>query len=473
MKSSNLTYCNPLPLPNYPLGFACRKDNMQNDPGYLAPPCDFRESADPEVIFFDGKWYMYPSCGMAYCSSDLLHWEYAPVAMLDGAEAGYAPTVTYCNDKFLLTASGGTSVFTAPGPLGPFKELGPMKDPNGKKVDGWLDPMLFTDTDGRLYAYWGFSPDGGGIKGAEVDANQPDQLLTEPEVFIDFNPEHEWERFGDANEHNDWSFVEGASMFKYKSAYYLIYAGCGTLFRNYAVGCYKSDSPLGPFVYQQTSPIALKNHGIVNGTGHGCLANGPDGSVWLFYTSLIRRLHHFERRIGMDRCEFDAAGNILPIKISDTPQTISGEVLDLRQVTINKPVKVSSFYGNNFGAYAVDAQTNTWWEPEAADKNPWLKIDFRRGFEVSSCRIMWTENGLNARNGIMPVPVKFKLELFNGTSEEPVAVIDHSDNERDMIIEYFTFDATIADRAKVTIIKTQTAINHGICDVTIFGHSPQ
>jgi beta-xylosidase len=454
-------------LPKYPLGFACRKGN-DNISGYFGHPCDFREAADPEVIYYDGKWYMYPSCGMAYISSNFVTWDYVPVEFTKPVNIGYAPTVTQYGDKFLLTASG-TSVYIGSSPLGPFDEIGPMKDVSGNKIDEWLDPMLFTDDDGKLFAYWGYGPQGGGIKGAEVDRQNFDSLILEPELLIDFNPDHKWERFGDANEHHDLSFVEGVSVFKRDSSYYLIYGACGTVFRNYAVGCYRSDSPLGPFIYQNNNPIAHKNYGIVNGTGHGCLTKGPDNTVWLFYTTLIRRLHWFERRIGMDKCEFDSQGNILPVKISETPKTITGKSIELLPVTINKPISVSSFAGNNFGTYAVDNQTNTWWEPEPQDSSPTLEINFRGNFKVSACRIMWTETGLNHKNSISQIPVKFKLELFKGNSNVPVISIDKSNNKREMLIEYFSFSKAVADKAKITIIRTQTTINHGISDVTIFG----
>jgi hypothetical protein len=405
---------------------------------------------------------------MAYVSSDFVNWNYVPVKFSKPAEIGYAPTVTRFGSCFLLTASG-SSVFISSNPLGPFEEIGAMKDIDGNKIDGWLDPMLFYDDDGRLFAYWGYGPQGGGIKGAEVDINNPDHLISKPELLINFNPEHKWERFGDSNEHNDLSFVEGVSVFKRNSIYYLIYGACGTVFRNYAIGCYRSDSPLGPFTYQKNNPIAHKNHGIVNGTGHGCLVRGADDTVWLFYTTLIRRLHILERRIGMDRCEFDGLGNILPVKISETPQYFNGQPVELLPVTINKPVKVSSFAGNNFGAYAVDNQTNTWWEPESQDTSPVLEINFRGEFMVSACRIMWTETGLDQKNNISPVPVKFKLEMFRGSSNIPVDIIDKSANDREMLIEYFHFNGALADRAKITIVKDQRAINHGISDITIFG----
>src|ERR1035438_9044939 len=69
------TYCNPLAIPNYPIGKRVRdivpgapvgstdlwlQDHMEQ----------FRELADVTVLWHEGKWYMYPSVDMAWVSSD-------------------------------------------------------------------------------------------------------------------------------------------------------------------------------------------------------------------------------------------------------------------------------------------------------------------------------------------------------------------------------------------------------------------
>ena len=63
------TYCNPLPLPDYPIGIYARRglpDGWLNN----EIPCSFRETADPSVIFEDGKWYLYASCGKMWFSDE-------------------------------------------------------------------------------------------------------------------------------------------------------------------------------------------------------------------------------------------------------------------------------------------------------------------------------------------------------------------------------------------------------------------
>ena len=169
------TYCNPISLPNYPLGRRARDVTV----GAPVPKDDwlwlvdkqqqFRELADVSVLWHEGAWYMYPSVDMAWVSKDGgATWQHHPLNVRD---LGYAPTVVKHKGKFLLMASE-SPVYAADSPLGPFKEIGPIKLPAG--VPGQIDPMLFSDDDGRLFYYWGCTPTEG-IFGVELDADDPTQ----------------------------------------------------------------------------------------------------------------------------------------------------------------------------------------------------------------------------------------------------------------------------------------------------------
>ena len=62
------TWCNPLPIPDYPIGRLVR--DVMNGPTPEGPKEQFRELADPTALWLDGKWYLYPSGDMAWVSSD-------------------------------------------------------------------------------------------------------------------------------------------------------------------------------------------------------------------------------------------------------------------------------------------------------------------------------------------------------------------------------------------------------------------
>lgn len=63
----------------------------------------FRELADVTALWFDGKFYLYPSVDMAWVSDDLgATWKHHPLNVRD---IGYAPTIVQHKDRFLLMAS--------------------------------------------------------------------------------------------------------------------------------------------------------------------------------------------------------------------------------------------------------------------------------------------------------------------------------------------------------------------------------
>jgi xylan 1,4-beta-xylosidase len=128
--SAPTTYWNPISLPNYPLGKRARDVTV----GAPVPADDwlwlvdkqqqFREMADVSVLWHEGTWYMYPSVDMAWLSTDGgATWRHHPLNIRD---VGYAPTIVRHKGKFLLMASE-SSVYSADAPLGPFKEIGPIK----------------------------------------------------------------------------------------------------------------------------------------------------------------------------------------------------------------------------------------------------------------------------------------------------------------------------------------------------------
>ena len=102
------TFCNPLPIPDYPIGRLARPVT-NGEPSFseglwlLEQKEQFRELADPTALWDDGKWYLYPSVDMAWVSADNgATWQHHPLNIRD---VGYAPTVVKHHGKFLLMAS--------------------------------------------------------------------------------------------------------------------------------------------------------------------------------------------------------------------------------------------------------------------------------------------------------------------------------------------------------------------------------
>ncbi len=453
------TYCNPIPLPSYPLGKHC----VESRNNYL---CDYREAADPTVIYEDSKWYLYPSCGMAYYTEDFISWKHA---RLDPYTVGYAPTVVKNKDRFFLIASE-SDLYEANNPLGPFKSLGPIKDINGN-APNILDPMLFTDDDDRLYLYYGC---GGEIKGAELDVNNPTRMITESATMFAMNTsEHIWERMGDFNADDSYSWVEGSWMYKRNGTYYLTYSAPGTEWITYAMGAYKSASPLGPWEYMKTSPFLLTKHGLVTGTGHGSIVDGPNGNTYVFYTCNVGYGGKYERRIGFDLLDFDENGDIIPTSATETPNFAPGVSIkgsaELMPLTQRQPTTASSYIEGRDELYATDGSMLTWWQPENSDTSPTLTVFLSsKPMEIASARVIWRDVGLNIKENILPEPVSYIIEAKN-ENDEWICVLDKSNNQEDMLINYDILTPVKATEVRIKITSKPKHIKHGLVNFTIFG----
>ncbi|NLM54015.1 MAG: family 43 glycosylhydrolase, partial [Firmicutes bacterium] len=109
---------------------------------------------DPYVLRYNGRYYLYPSTKdgfpgvRVWVSEDLVNWSYAGYATEEPVTTtAYAPEVVYSNGKFYMytsPAGNGHYVLTSNSPLGPF-EL--QTDNFGMTIDG----SVFIDDDGQWY----------------------------------------------------------------------------------------------------------------------------------------------------------------------------------------------------------------------------------------------------------------------------------------------------------------------------------
>ena len=232
-------------------------------------------------------------------------------------------------------------------------------------------------------------------------------------------------------------------MFRYNGEYYLQYCAGGTQYRSYCVGVLRGRSPLGPFS-AQPFPAAEQKNGRVCGTGHGCWCRGTDGKVWQFYTCLIRRVHLYERRIGMDPVQFDLSGNAR-VEISQVPCSLRYGDLGLLALSVNKNAVASSCAGSCYALFAVDDCTHTWWMPGSGDHAPFLEVDLGELFQIHSFMIQWAEEPCGSGGDLPFVPeaARYRVEFFAGKEDleknNAVAVADFMDNERDLLTDFRIF----------------------------------
>ena len=104
------TFCNPLPVPNYPVGFfaLCVTNGRPDthDGWYLGHHEQFRELADPMVLWHEGTCYLNPSGDMAWVSADNgATWHHHP---LNVREIGSPTKVVWHRSRFLLGNNSDT-----------------------------------------------------------------------------------------------------------------------------------------------------------------------------------------------------------------------------------------------------------------------------------------------------------------------------------------------------------------------------
>ena len=280
----------------------------------------FHELADVTSLWFEGKWYLYPSVDMAWVSADNgASWQHHPLNVRD---IGYAPTVVRHRGRFLLLASGS--------PL------------------------------------------------------------------------------------------------------------------------YTSDAPTP----QRRNPILRTTEGLITGPAHGCVVAGPEDELWAFYTIRAGVVHPFERRLGMDRVEIEANGELAVRGATSLPQWLAGNIPangtsgDTGWLPLNGEVRtVGSTTANNLQArFAVDNDMRTWWQPAEGDVQPILTCTFMAPATAHAVRLIWRDVGLDTNRGVMPGPFRYRVELET-EKDKWMTILDRSNSTEDLLIDYRECKPTVGTRA--------------------------
>ena len=133
------TWCNPLSIPDIPRG----TDSPLRDTWLV--PDDYRSISDPTVLYWDGKWYLYPSYGMAWVSEDFVTWKHVPCTPPEArAGAQYSPAVTPWGDRFLMTIHSD-GLFAGDTPTGSHSQDTRYEVPSseGKDDRGRVSPVAY------------------------------------------------------------------------------------------------------------------------------------------------------------------------------------------------------------------------------------------------------------------------------------------------------------------------------------------
>ena len=253
--------------------------------------------ADPHVILFEGKYYLYPTGDNwnyhVYTSTDLVHWTKGAKVFSPGVKNVWAPDVFYNPDdkKFYLyyTVNMTIGVAVADKPDGKFVDRGVL-------FKSAIDAHMFRDDDGKLYLYYVRRP---GFRICVQRMKTPLQKAPSKPIQI-IKPTEPWEKKRGA-------VTEGPWMLKHNKTYYMMYSGTGANSLDYAVGYATSKSPAGPFVKHPGNPIIKRGQGAL-GPGHGCVVKDAKGALWHVYHQQKDGTKPWNRFLCIDPLWFDAKG---------------------------------------------------------------------------------------------------------------------------------------------------------------------
>ena len=469
-------WCNPLSLPEIPRGkddwypFETEMFSHEERPAGVAGP-EYRSVSDPTAFFWEGKWYLYPSYGMAWVSDDLCRWQHVRT---EPYCPKYSPAVARWQGGFLLTG-WACPLYYGETPLGPFRKLGDFILPDGSSYVP-CDPALFTDDDGALYLY-AFASEGDygtetyrtKIVGYRLDEADPRRVKEGPVTLFEMDPEnHPWERQGFHGQNTSFGWVEGPHMLKVRGRYYLIYAAPDTRDPSYCMAVYRSDSsPLSGFVCQRRNPLTRSRGGIVSGAGHGSVAADDKGNLWAFYTIAAPRVHQYERRIGIDRVAVDENGELYcPSGVTDTPQSMTGGLRRWNLTERLRPAASSCAPGRD-ALYATDGSNLTFWQPAPGDPFPTLTVRFDAPFYADSVRLWWAEPDYDPARGVFAGPVGYTVEGEVGGAWR--TLLDRSDPDEDHNVDFRTFPAALCTAVRLMIKKMPERMRVGVTDFSVFG----
>ncbi len=432
-------YCNPVNI-NYRYQFHKERDK---DKVAVA-----REAADPSMILFKGKYYIFASMTLGvWVSDDILVWE--SHRLPDNLPLyDYAPDVRVMGEYVYFSAS-------KKGEICDYYRTKDILNGPYERIEGtfdFWDPNLFLDEDGRVYFYWGCSnmtP----IWGVELDPITMKPLGEKSVLIVGKPEENGYERIGEdhdvaaqqegkkailnqyikqfdpnassveqlpeeiqgmlrSNFGTD-PFIEGAWMDKYQGKYYLQYSCPGTEYNVYADGVYISDSPLGPFKLAKNNPYSYKPGGYIPGAGHGSSMKDKFDNLWHASTMRISMNHIFERRVGIWPAGFDTDGELFcNQRYGDWPIHVEQSAMDPWRnpdwylLSYNKKTIASSAEEGKGPEFIVDENIQTWWRAESEEAGQWLEIDLAKSCDVHAIQINFADDIIN-----VPVPGEIRGTL--------------------------------------------------------------
>lgn len=433
-----------------------------------------RETADPVIILFKDRYYLFASHSSGYwSSSNLKDWTFKATNTLKAVEV-WAPAVFVYKDAVYYLGMGEKRIYRSTNPEKDEWQEVPFN------LQGFGDPALFQDNDGRVYLYYGCS-DNDPIKGFEVDPENGFKAISE-EVDLIPHMSHRlgWEVFGEKNEqHSKKGWNEAPCITRQGDYYYLMYAAPGTEFTSYCTGIYVSKSPLGPYTCMPGAPFAIKPGGFITGAGHGHPFKDRYGNDWYVGTMIVAAKEHFERRVGIFPAYYQDGYAHAITDYTDFPFVLPDKKVDFRRYNISadmnllsygKQMKASSIWKSHKADMAADENIKTWWSAASGKAGEWLQMDLGKPMELSAMQIAFADEGFRTYRHDRDVPIYQYLVEGSLDGMKWETILDRSQNTRDQIYELAILDKPVKTRfVRIKNRKDFTVGNFSIADMRLFG----
>lgn len=439
------TYCNPM---NISYNYEPYNNNVQSGGS-------FRSSADPMGLTYKDEYFLFSTNqGGFHYSKNLSDWEFAPASFQRRPtdDDMCAPAAFVSGDTLFYTGSTyeGLPIWYSTSPKsGRFKRA-----IERNTLPSW-DPCLFLDDDGKLYLYYGSSNEYP-LKGVEISRDDFRPVSKIYDIMMLRPEEHGWERFGMNNDDEVTlrPFTEGAYMTKHDGKYYFQYGAPGTEFKVYADGVYVSDSPLGPFTYQQHNPMSYKPGGFVQGVGHSGTFQDLKGNYWHVGTCMLSLKYKFERRIGLYPTAFDPDGVMYSTTaFGDYPcwnadydiKNPSDRFTGWMLLSYEKPLKVSSTDSIYSASNLTDENMRTYWAAKTGKPGEWVEIDLGGMKHIKAIQLNYYDHKSVQHNRANDLYYQYRIySSDNGT--DWTLVVDKSDNDKDVPHDYIELSETLDAR---------------------------
>lgn len=372
-----------------------------------------REAADPTLILFKGRYYLFASMSAGfYYSDDLVNWKWHENRDIDIYQ--YAPDAHERDGKLYFCSSTDPNIPSA---------IRVTEDPLhddfeviAKPFPFW-DPALFFDDDGKTYIYYGCGNTP--LHGRQLDSKTFEPCSEGIEIMRQRMDEHGFERpkvegtlspertsflmkyIEPLVNPKGLPYIEGAFVNKFNGKYYFQYAAPGTEVNTYGDAVYISDDPLTGFAYQKHNPFSFVPRGFIKGAGHGSTVEDKHGNLWHIASMQVSVNAFFERRVGLFPAGVDEDGILFCNQnFADYPIIIPEGKFDPKQIqphymllSYKKQARASSSLESHGVELALNEDVRSWWCAKGS-ADEWYELDLGKEYACHSIQVNFADEGI-------------------------------------------------------------------------------